>query len=241
MTATLLVPTLNEIEGMRQIMPRVRPEWCQQILVVDGRSNDGTVEYAQGCGYDVVIQQRLGIRHAYIEAMPYVKGDVVITFSPDGNCIPEIIPDLIAKMNEQYDMVIASRYIGGRTSDDDDLVTAFGNWFFKMLINTLHGGSYTDPMNMFRAWRTELFWQLDLHKEGAYAPERLFGTVIGVEPLLSIRAAKANLRCTEIPGPEPARIGGERKLQIVRWGGSYAAQAIRELVHWRPATVPVKR
>ncbi len=241
MTVTLLIPTLNEIEGMRQIMPRVHPEWCQQILVVDGRSTDGTVEYARQCGYDVVIQQRLGIRHAYIEAMPHVKGDVVITFSPDGNCIPEIIPELIAKMNEQYDMVIASRYIGGRTSDDDDLITAFGNWFFKMLINTLHGGHYTDPMNMFRAWRTELFWQLDLHNEDAYAPERLFRTVIGVEPLLSIRAAKAKLRCTEIPGPEPARIGGERKLQIVRWGGSYAAQAMRELVHWRPATVPAER
>ncbi|MBM4419945.1 MAG: glycosyltransferase, partial [Chloroflexi bacterium] len=44
------------------------------------------------------------------EAMERVTGDIVITFSADGNCIPEVIPELIARMREGYDMVIASRY-----------------------------------------------------------------------------------------------------------------------------------
>src|SRR4051794_40223674 len=99
-----MVPTLNELEGMRIIMPRVKSEWFEQILVVDGNSTDGTVDYARELGYEVIIQRRKGIRHAYIEAMPAVRGDVVITFSPDGNCVPELIPELIAKMSEGYDM-----------------------------------------------------------------------------------------------------------------------------------------
>src|SRR5262245_17569345 len=98
MTVTLLVPTLNEIEGMRVIMPRVRREWCDQILFVDGRSTDGTVEYAREHGYEVVVQRQKGIRFAYIEAIPHVRGEVVITFSPDGNSIPDLIPALIEKM-----------------------------------------------------------------------------------------------------------------------------------------------
>ena len=44
MTTTLLVVAQNEIEGMRAIMPKVDPRWCEQILVVDGRSTDGTAE-----------------------------------------------------------------------------------------------------------------------------------------------------------------------------------------------------
>jgi glycosyltransferase involved in cell wall biosynthesis len=227
---------LNEEEGMRQIMPRIQDGWVDQVLVADGNSKDGTVAYARERGYDVMLQSKKGIRHAYIEAMPLVKSDIVITFSPDGNCIPEIIPQLVEKMREGHDMVIASRYIGGIKSEDDDAVTAFGNWFFRTLINVCHGAHYTDPMNMFRAWRRDLFYRLDLDKEESYTPEKWFGTVMGCEPLLSVRAAKARCKITEIPGPEPARIGGERKLQVVRWGSAYLAQTLREMGYWKPPT-----
>ena len=234
MTITLLVPTLNEIDGVKTIMPRVQREWCSQILFVDGRSSDGTAEYAREQGYEVLVQQKKGIRFAYIEAIPHVRGDVVITFSPDGNSIPELIPVLIEKMGEGFDMVIASRYLGSAKSEDDDFVTAFGNWLFNQAINRLHGGRYTDCMVMFRAWRRTLFQELDLDKEESYAPlERLCFTRMGVEPLLSVRSAKRKLRVTEIPGDEPPRIGGDRKLQIVRWGAAYMCQIFRELYYWR--------
>jgi hypothetical protein len=136
-------------------------------------------------------------------------------------------------MNDGYDMVIASRYLGDASSDDDDMLTGFGNWLFTTLINTLHGGHYTDAMGIFRAYRTDLFSRLGLDKEEGYAPERLLGTRIGIEPLLSIRCAKRNLRVSEIPCPEPARIGGERKLQMFRWGGAYMLQVFRETYHSR--------
>ena len=63
MNVTLFVPTLNEIEGMKTIMPKIKPEWCSQILIVDGNSKDGTAEYARAQGYDVYVQQKKGIRH----------------------------------------------------------------------------------------------------------------------------------------------------------------------------------
>lgn len=229
---TILVPTLNEIEGMKVIMPQIRREWYDQILVVDGGSTDGTLEYARAQGYDVVVQRRPGIRHAYIEAFPLIRGDIVVTFSPDGNSLPHLIPQLTSKVQAGYDMVIASRYCRGAQSEDDDVVTAFGNFVFTRLINLLHGSDYTDAMVMFRAYRTRLFSELGLDREEAYAPEKLLRTVIGVEPLLSIRAAKRRLRVCEIPGDEPRRIGGQRKLQVVRWGGAYLLQVVRELYNW---------
>src|SRR5580658_3540180 len=79
-TVTLLVPTINEIDGMRVIMPRVKPEWVDQILVLDGGSTDGTVEYARQQGYSVYVQQRRGMRNGYTDVLPYIKGDVLVTF-----------------------------------------------------------------------------------------------------------------------------------------------------------------
>jgi glycosyltransferase involved in cell wall biosynthesis len=233
-TSTLFVPTLNEIEGMKAIMPLVKREWVDQILVVDGGSTDGTVEYAREQGYDVVIQQKKGIRHAYIEAFPQIKGDIVVTFSPDGNSLPELIPELVRKVRDEgCDMVIASRYAPPARSTDDDVITGFGNWLFTRTINLLHGARYTDAMVILRAYPTRLFYELGLDREEAYLPERFLFTVIGIEPLLSVRAAKRRLKIEEIPGDEPPRIGGVRKLQIIRWGGAYMLQVLRELYHWK--------
>ncbi len=235
MKRTLLVLTLNEIDGMKQIMPKVQRDWYDQILIVDGGSTDGTVEYARQMGYPVHVQRQAGIRHAYTEALDLITGDVVVTFSPDGNSIPELIPALFDKViREGYDMVIASRYLDGAKSEDDDLVTAFGNWLFTRTVNVLHGAHYTDAMVMLRAYKKAIIYALDLHKDEGYAvAERLFRTKISWEPLLSVRCAKRRLKIAEIPGDEPARIGGKRKLKIIQWGAAYYFQFIREKFVWR--------
>ena len=230
---TLFMPVLNEIDGLRAVLPQISKDWFTQILMVDGGSRDGSVEFAREHGVEVYVQKRRGIRFAYIEAWPLVRGDVVITFSPDGNCPPEALPVLAKAVANGSDMVIASRYLGPAKSDDDDVMTGFGNWMFTTLINVLHGGRYTDAMGIYRGYKTALFSQLDLDKDDSYKTEKLCGTTIGIEPLLSVRCAKKRLKVSEIPVSEPARIGGERKLQMFRWGAAYLLQVFREIYHWR--------
>jgi len=234
MKVTLLIPTLNEIIGMREIMPKIKKEWYDQILFVDGQSTDGTLDYIKEHGYQYIIQQKKGMRHAYMEAWPYVTGDVVLTFSPDGNSVPELIPACIEKMKEGYDMVIVARYAPGAKSDDDDRITGFGNWMFRTMINVCHRAHYWDPMVIYRAYKKQLVYDLDLDKDSSYEfEEKLFRTNVSWEPLLSIRAAKRKLKVAEISGDEPARIGGERKLQIWKWGAVFLYQTIREIFWWR--------
>ncbi|MBN9122105.1 MAG: glycosyltransferase family 2 protein [Planctomycetes bacterium] len=233
-TVTLVVPTLNEIVGMRAIMPRVRREWVDQIIVLDGGSTDGTVEWARDNDYEVHLQSEPGIRHAYMEVLPKVRGDVILTFSPDGNSIPELLPRLVAKMDEGYDMVIASRYKPPAKSTDDDWVTAFGNWLFTRTVNLLHGGSYTDAMVIYRAYRTSLVRELELDQDRWYrTPEWLFRTRVSWEPMLSARAARRRLKVAEIAGDEPPRLGGERKLRVLQWGAAYYFQFLRDFFLWR--------
>jgi glycosyltransferase involved in cell wall biosynthesis len=201
MKTTLFVPTLNEVEGMKAVMPYVKKNWVDEILVLDGGSTDGTVEYARSQGYRVVMQKSKGITNAYREGLKVVKGDVIIAFSPDGNSLPEAIPQLIKKMNEGYDMVIASRYKNGAKSEDDDIVTAFGNFMFTKIINIFFGGKYTDTLVMFRAFRKDIVQKIPVGIPRA-----------GLEPILSIRCAKRKLKVTEIPVIEPKRIGSPRKM-----------------------------
>lgn len=217
---TLFVPTLNEIEGMKVIMPRVKKTWVDEILVLDGGSTDGTVAYAKAKGYRVVMQKEKGITNASREGIKAAKGDYIISFSPDGNSLPEAIPDLVKKINEGYDMVIGSRYMDGAKSDDDDLVTAFGNWMFTKIINICFGGKYTDTLVMFRAFRKDIVTELHIDVPRA-----------GLEPILSIRAAKEKLKVTEIPASEPKRIGGKRKMVPLLNGWDILRLIFAELLH----------
>ncbi|MBF0123164.1 MAG: glycosyltransferase [Candidatus Omnitrophica bacterium] len=234
MKITLLIPTLNEEVGMRTVMPKVDRSLFDQILVVDGKSKDKTVEVAREMGYDVVIQETPGIRGAYMDALPHIKGDAILTFSPDGNSIPELLKPCIDKFHEGYDMVIVSRYAAGAKSYDDDAVTGFGNWLFTNSINFFHRAKYTDAMVIYRIYRKNLIQELDLDKDESYTfEEKLFHTKISWEPLLSIRAAKRKLKLADIPGDEPAREGGERKLQVLKWGAAYYFEILREIFVWR--------
>ena len=230
---TLLVLTLNEIEAIQVIMPRVKQEWLDQIIFVDGGSTDGTVEWAREQGYEVWVQKAPGFRNAPLEVWPQIRGDIVITFSPDGNSIPEVIPSLVKKIEEGHDLVIASRYLGEARSADDDLVTGFGNWLFRVLTNLFlrPPGSprITDIMVMYRAFQKNLpsWLGLDQHKpyEGL---EHFFKTHVDWTPLMSMRALKYGIRWTEIPADEPPRIGGERKLQVWKWGTIFLIQLLSE-------------
>jgi len=235
MSVSIVALTLDEICGVKAVMPAIDRSWADQILVVDGGSTDGTAEWCRDQGYEVYVQNRPGIRFAYLEALERIRGDLVVTLSPDGNCDPAFIPAIVAKLEAGYDLVIGSRYLGGARSEDDGLVTGFGNWLFTATVNLLYGASYTDVMVIYRGFTKQLISTLDLDRDESYAlPERLFHTRISWEPLMSVRAAKARVKIAELGVGEPPRIGGKRKLQLLRWGAAYYFQFWRELVYWSP-------
>ncbi len=200
MKFTLLIPTLNEVDGMKVILPKIRREWVDEILVIDANSTDGSFEYAQSLGFKAVRQKSKGLANAYREAVDIALGDVIIPFSPDGNSVAERLPELVAKMKEGYDMVIVSRYLPGAINEDDTPMTRVGNWFFTALINLLFKGRYTDSLVMYRGWKKELVARFNLNT-----------SIAGYEPQLAIQCAIHGLKVTEIPGDEPARLFGERK------------------------------
>ena len=43
---TVVIPTKNELENLKRLLPTI-PEFVDEVLVVDGYSSDGTSEYAE--------------------------------------------------------------------------------------------------------------------------------------------------------------------------------------------------
>jgi glycosyltransferase involved in cell wall biosynthesis len=203
-TVTLLIPVLNEARPLRAILPRIDPAWVDQILFVDGNSTDDTVAVIREWGRGEVFVQNLpGLSNAYWESFPRVTSEVILTFSPDGNSLPDAIPALCEKIAEGYDMVIASRYLPGAGSDDDDFMTSIGNWGFTTVINLLFGARFTDSLVMLRAYRRSLIEDL-----------RMDNRDLAFEPQLAIRCAVHGKKTCDIPAREPKRIGGERKMRV---------------------------
>ena len=211
---------MNELGGMKVIMPQIQRNWVHEILIVDGGS-DGTFEYAVEQGYRVLKQKSKGLVGAYREGVAAAIGDAILTFSSDGNSVPALIPLLVTKFHEGgYDMVIASRYLPGAKSEDDDTVTAFGNWMFTKMINLAFSANYTDTLCMLRIWKKDLF----------YKSENMRVERAGLEPVFCIKAAKLKLKVGEVPGDEPARIAGIRKASPLVNGASIFITIMLEFI-----------
>ena len=222
--ATLVVLTLNEIDGVTDVFPKLPMHCLDEVLVVDGGSTDGTLEFFEARGVRVIRQERRGRGEAFRLAARHARNDFLVFFSPDGNEDPDDIPRLIEGLAAGYDMVIASRFMrGARSEDDDKFLFAsrrWGNLMFTWLVNALCRAHthITDTINGYRAITRSAFTRLAPDAEG-YA----------IEFQMSIRALQLGMRVLEIPTQESPRIGrGVSKLNAIPVGLKFLALLVRE-------------
>jgi len=137
---SLLVLVLNEIVGLKEIIPSIDLELFDQVIFVDGGSTDGSIEWLKEKNFNVVNQKNKGLGNAYLEGLKSLNNDdFVITFSPDGNSDPSRLKEMVNVINSNdLDILICSRYLKWAKSHDDNLITGFGNWIFTKTFNILY-------------------------------------------------------------------------------------------------------
>ena len=219
MKISLIIPTLNEIDGMKKIIPLIQKEWVDEIIIVDGGSTDGTIEEAEKIGFTVIKQKTKGKHGAAIhDGFEYTDADILIMFGADGNNEPNEIPKIISKMKEGYDQVIVVRF--GKTSINEDagLIDGFGNKLLTFLANIFYGGKLVDTLSSSRAITRKAWNEIRLDD---------FDMTLVYQ--MSIRGLIKKQKIADIDGNEPARIGGERKMYRIPTGLKLCSLLFREL------------
>jgi len=226
-STAVVLTTLNEITGVKKIVPQINREWAEEIIFVDGGSTDGTIEEAKKMGFKVIIQTQKGDftgghGGALIDGVNATTSDNIIFFGPDGNAEPEKIPELIEKIKEGYDQVLVTRFGKGSVNLDADIVDTFGNKMFAFLVNVFFGGHWTDILNESRIISRKAFNELKFDAMGMSSTQQM-----------SIRGLKRKQKICEIIGNEGKRIGGKRKMHPLSTGASLSWGIIKEFIFWK--------
>lgn len=215
MGVSLIIPTLNEEKNLRLIFPRI-PSWIDQVIVVDGYSQDRTTDVASQYGAKVLLSSgkkgealRLGMSEA--------SHEIVITMDGDGSQLPEELPRFIQGIESGYNVVFGSRFLKGGGSEDLTPIRRLGNGFFRLIVNLFWKTNYSEVCYGFMAFRKEVIPLLKLKAKS-----------FDIEVEIKIQAAKHNLKILQIPSFEKKRAFGKGKLKTLRDGWIIFSRIMKE-------------
>ena len=208
-TVTVIVPTLNEARNLPHVLPRI-PVWVDEVLLVDGGSEDGTVEIAKRLvpGIRVIGQERPGKGAALQAGFRAATGDIIVTLDADGSADPVELPAFIGCLLAGADFVKGSRFMQGGGTDDMEALRKAGNWALRTLVRVTFGGRYTDLCYGYNAFWRRLAPIIDGDADG-----------FEIETLMNIRVLAAGLKVAEVPSFEARRIHGLSNLNT--WSDGY--------------------
>lgn len=229
MKISLVILTLNEIEGVKAMFPKIPFNEIDEVFVVDGGSTDGTREFFESQGIRIVPQKSKGRGEAFRIAMENIIGDAVIFFSPDGNENPLDFSKFRKFLSEGYDIVVGSRMMRGAVNEEDIYwwrPRKWANQLFTLAVNLIWNTKFligknnyiTDTINGYRAITKD-----------AWNKIRLDGPGFTVEYQMSIRALKLGLKIAEFTTIEGQRIGGKSGSESISTGIEFLKLLWREI------------
>jgi hypothetical protein len=204
-TVSVIVPTLNEAKNLPLVLPYIPRDIVDEVILVDGRSTDNTVQIAQMIMPDIriVCESKPGkgaaMRRGYYES----TGDILIVLDADGSNDPREIPRFVDALMHGADFAKGSRFatLGGTT--DMPLLRKLGNWGLVLLSNILFAQQYSDLCYGFHAFWRHCIEYIDLdHVDG-----------FEVDTSLYLQAIRKKLKVVEVPSFEGFRFYGVGKLQ----------------------------
>ncbi|MFS8638256.1 MAG: polyprenol monophosphomannose synthase [Gemmatimonadota bacterium] len=199
--ALVIIPTYNERENIRRLVPEVlRQDARFDILVIDDASPDGTGEEAEAMASEeprVHVLHRagkLGLGTAYIEGFRWgLARDYEYFFEMDADFShdPAHLPAFM-KAIEDADVVVGSRYLGGRvTVINWPIGRLLLSYFANVYARIATGVPVMDATSGFKCFRREVLEAIDLNRV------RSEGYAFQIE--MTMRAWKRGFRIKEIP------------------------------------------
>lgn len=205
---SVVVPAMNEENNIGHVLSRL-PDGLHEVILVDGNSQDDTVEAARQAypGIRVTTQSGRGKGDAFRTGFAAVTGNLVVMLDADGSADPAEIPRFIAALEAGADFAKGSRFLDGGGSADITGMRQLGNAFLSGTANVLHGTHFTDLCYGYNAFWARCLPFISLDVPG-----------FEVETLINLRMATAGMKITEVPSYEKERISGQSNLKTFRDG-----------------------
>ncbi len=107
---TVIIPCLNEEQGIEQVLRRM-PEFVDEVIVVDNGSTDRTSEVARSFGAMVIREEVRGYGRSYKKGFAHATGDLMVTLDGDHSYPVDAISYLLeAFLHLEVDFLNASRF-----------------------------------------------------------------------------------------------------------------------------------
>ena len=216
---SVIIPALNEALNLGWLLPRL-PSDLYEVILVDGRSHDGTVAVARALRPDIRIieQPRAGKGDALLAGFAEARGDILVTLDADGSADPSELGRFVDALVLGADFAKGSRFVSGGGSTDITRIRRYGNRLLTRITRLFHGTQFTDLCYGYNAFWRRCVPDLALGTRNADAPGRRRGDGFEIETLLNIRAVRAGLRVVEVPSFERERRHGRTNLHAVSDG-----------------------
>lgn len=246
----ILLPVWNEKINLEKFIPEVLNQeknslgWDYQVLVViDRRSNDGSLEYIKQLSkknpkiHCLVTGPGLGTAliegHQY--SLAHLKPDALAQVDADGQVSADVLPRMLRVLDEGYDLAIGSRFVEG----GKNLLSPSRRFFAwgASIVNRVVMGPFNikEYSNSARAFTPQLFKKIDLN----IVPWREKTFII--QPSFLYAATQAGARYKEVPLVFKNRAEGYSKMKIFNYSYDVVTYAIDARLHQWGANIPLFR
>lgn len=169
---SVIVPIYNEVESLPQLIDVIATTLNEQqisyeLICVDDGSTDGSVELlkqqvAQRSDLRAILLRRnYGQTAAIAAGFKHARGQVIVTLDGDLQNDPADIPELLAKLDEGYDLVSGWR----KNRQDAALTRLLPSKIANWLIGRVTGVKLHDYGCSLKAYRAELVADMNLYGE----------------------------------------------------------------------------
>ena len=206
MKCLVIIPAYNEEENIVRVVENLKNNYpMYDYVVINDGSADSTAKICRKYGYELVdLPVNLGLAGAFQTGLKYAyrKGyDYAIQFDADGQHRPEFIAPMLDKIQEGYDIVIASRFV---TEKKPHSLRMLGSNLISaaMKLTTVH--RVKDPTSGMRLFNKKMIAEFALNMN--YGPE----------PDTISYLLKQGATIAEVQAKMDERIAGESYLNMTK-------------------------
>ena len=198
---TLLIPAKKEAESLPIFLDELKKYDFKILIVLEEKDKETIDAIDLRENIEIFHQKNSGYGSALIEGINHIKTKYFCIINADGSMNPSELNNMLKNINNDNDLVFASRYLKNAGSEDDDLITTVGNFIFSFIGKFFFNLKISDILYTYVVGKTKLVKNLELKSQD-------FKFCIE----LPIKAHRYNYNYTSYPCYERKRIAGKKKV-----------------------------